>query len=61
MKPLRILVADDHDLVRRGLRALLESHSDWSICIEARTGREAMAKSEELKPEIVILSSQYRN
>ena len=55
MKPLRILVADDHDLMRRGLKSLLESHPGWNICAEAHTGREAVSKSEELKPDIVIL------
>lgn len=55
MKSLRILVADDHDLMRRGLKALLESRPGWSICAEAHTGREAVAKAEELKPDIVIL------
>ena len=55
MKALRILVADDHDLMRRGLKSLLESHPGWSICAEAHTGREAVAKAEELKPDIVIL------
>jgi DNA-binding NarL/FixJ family response regulator len=55
MKTLRILVADDHDLMRRGLKSLLESHPGWSVCAEAHTGREAVAKAEELKPDIVIL------
>jgi DNA-binding NarL/FixJ family response regulator len=55
MKPLRILVADDHDLMRRGLKALLESRPGWTICAEAHTGREAVAKAEELRPDIVIL------
>jgi len=55
MKSLRILIADDHDLMRRGLRALLESHPGWAICAEAHTGREAVAKAEELKPDIAIL------
>jgi len=55
MKALRILIADDHDLMRRGLKSLLESHPGWSICAEAHTGREAVAKAEELKPDIVIL------
>jgi DNA-binding NarL/FixJ family response regulator len=55
MRTLRILVADDHDLMRRGLKALLESHPGWSICAEAHTGREAVAKAEELRPDIVIL------
>ena len=55
MKPLRILIADDHDLVRRGIKALLQSRADWQICGEANTGREAVTKAEELKPDIVIL------
>jgi DNA-binding NarL/FixJ family response regulator len=55
MKPLRILVADDHDLIRRGVKTLLESHSDWEVCAEAKTGREAVTKAEELKPDILIL------
>lgn len=55
MKTLRILIADDHDLMRRGLKSLLESRPGWSICAEAHTGREAVTKAEELKPDIVIL------
>jgi DNA-binding NarL/FixJ family response regulator len=55
MNPLRILIADDHDLVRRGVKALLESHEGWQICGEAKTGREAVTKAEELKPDIAIL------
>ena len=55
MNPLRILIADDHDLMRRGIRGLLESYPGWTICAEAKTGREAVAKAEELKPDIAIL------
>jgi DNA-binding NarL/FixJ family response regulator len=55
MKSLRILIADDHDLMRRGLRTLLESRPGWTICAEASTGREAVAKAEELRPDIVIM------
>jgi DNA-binding NarL/FixJ family response regulator len=55
MKMLRILVADDHDLMRRGVKALLQSHAGWEVCGEAHTGREAVAKAEELKPDVVIL------
>jgi len=54
-KHLRILIADDHDLVRRGLRSLLESHAGWNVCAEARTGQEAVSLAEELKPDIAIL------
>jgi DNA-binding NarL/FixJ family response regulator len=55
MRPLRILIADDHDLMRRGLRALLESRPGWAICGEANTGRDAVSLAEELRPDIVIL------
>jgi DNA-binding NarL/FixJ family response regulator len=55
MKTLRILVADDHDLMRRGIKALLQSRAGWEVCGEAHTGREAVTKAEELKPDIVIL------
>ena len=39
---LRILLADDHSIVRRGLKDLLEAHVGWSVCAEAATGREAV-------------------
>lgn len=55
MKTLRILVADDHDLLRRGLKAILEARSGWEICGEANTGREAVTMAGQLKPDIVIL------
>jgi DNA-binding NarL/FixJ family response regulator len=55
VKTLRILIADDHDLMRRGIKALLQSHAGWEVCGEAHTGREAVSKAEELKPDIVIL------
>ena len=55
MKNLRILIADDHDLLRRGLKALIETHPGWEICGEADSGREAVTKVEELRPDIAIL------
>src|ERR1700734_2329463 len=55
MKTLRILIADDHDLMRRGVKALLQSRAGWEVCGEAHTGREAVSKAEELKPDVVIL------
>ena len=55
MKPLRILVADDHDLMRRGIKTLLQTHAGWEICGEAQTGREAVSRTEELKPDVVVL------
>jgi DNA-binding NarL/FixJ family response regulator len=55
MTNLRILIADDHDLMRRGLKALVESHPGWHVCDEAHTGREAVAKTAQTKPDVVIL------
>src|ERR1700737_833482 len=55
MNLLRILVADDHEIVRRGLVSLLKSHPGWDVCGEARDGREAVEKVKELGPDIVIL------
>lgn len=54
MTALRILVADDHDVVRHGLRSLLESHHEWEVCGEACNGREAVELTNTLQPEIVI-------
>jgi DNA-binding NarL/FixJ family response regulator len=55
MNPLRILIADDHDLFRRGVKALLQSHAGWEICGEARTGSDAVNQAKELMPDVVIL------
>jgi DNA-binding NarL/FixJ family response regulator len=55
MKTLKILIADDHDVVRRGIRSLIESRPEWQVCDEAHSGREAVQKAEERKPDIVVL------
>jgi DNA-binding NarL/FixJ family response regulator len=55
MKTVRILVADDHDIIRRGLKQLLASRVGWEVCGEAKTGREAVALAEQLKPDIVVM------
>jgi DNA-binding NarL/FixJ family response regulator len=52
---LRILIADDHEIIRRGLKALLSSRPGWVICAEAATGREAICKAEEHRPDIVVM------
>ncbi|MGH9642416.1 MAG: response regulator [Terriglobales bacterium] len=52
---LRILLADDHEVVRRGLSVLLRSKPDWEICGEANNGREAVDKTLALHPDVVIL------
>ena len=51
----RILIADDHELMRRGLRGLIESHDEWAVCGEAVEGNEAVRKAEELEPDLVIM------
>src|SRR2546428_13206044 len=55
MSNLRILVADDHDIIRRGLKALLSSRTGWVVCGEAATGREAITLAEQHKPDIVVM------
>ena len=55
MNHLRILVADDHEIVRRGLVSLIKSHPDWEICAEADNGRQAVEKASKSKPDIAIL------
>jgi DNA-binding NarL/FixJ family response regulator len=54
-KKARILLADDHEIVRRGLRNLIEDHPEWSICCEAADGREAVAEAMRGKPDIVVM------
>ena len=53
--PLRILLADDHEIVRRGLRAVLEAQSDWEVTDEAANGFEAVEKAERYKPDVVLM------
>jgi DNA-binding NarL/FixJ family response regulator len=52
---LRILIADDHEVVRSGLRVLLEERPGWQVCGEAATGRAAVAMAKQLVPDIAIL------
>jgi DNA-binding NarL/FixJ family response regulator len=51
----RILVADDHSLMRRRVRELLESQDGWEVCAEAATGREAVALAATKQPDVVVL------
>ena len=55
MPNLRILVADDHEIVRKGLRSLLETRPGWEVCGEASDGWEAVNKAAELHPDVVAL------
>jgi two-component system response regulator NreC len=54
-RSVRILIADDHELVRTGVQKLIERQPGWKICGIAVTGREAVAQAEELQPDIVVL------
>jgi len=52
---VRILIADDHEIVREGVRALIHGIPGWTICGAASTGREAVTMALELKPDVVIM------
>jgi len=51
----RILIADDHDVVRSGLRSILEAHPGWEIVAEAADGKEAIKKALETKPDVAVI------
>jgi DNA-binding NarL/FixJ family response regulator len=51
----RILIADDHEVARRGIRAVLESHPGWEVCGEAKDGRETVELAGKLNPDIILL------
>ena len=55
MGHLRILIADDHEVVRRGLTTLLSSPPGWTVCAEASRGREAVALAAQHRPDIVVM------
>jgi DNA-binding NarL/FixJ family response regulator len=52
---IRILIADDHGLLRKGLRDLLEAHPGWLVCGEAVDGRQLVLRAEELKPDVAVV------
>lgn len=52
---VRILIADDKELVRTGIRMIVEDHEDWALCGEATDGRDAIEKAVELKPDVILL------
>jgi two-component system response regulator NreC len=55
VKPLRILVADDHEVIRHGVRRLVETQPNWEVCGEAFDGRSAVAMAEALQPDVAVL------
>jgi len=55
LSAFRILIADDHEVARKGIRSLLEDHVGWEVCGEARDGREAVEYASKLKPDVLLL------
>jgi DNA-binding NarL/FixJ family response regulator len=55
MESLKLLVADDHEIVRKGVRCLLEAQPGWQVMAEASNGREAVEQAKWLKPDVAIL------
>src|SRR6202022_3543932 len=56
MEPLRVLVADDHEIVRKGLRTLLEAQPGWQVTAEASDGREAVEEDKEGQTDVNVLA-----
>ena len=61
MKPIRILLADDHTVMRRGLRLLLEGQPDFSVVAEAADGREAVERAEAAQPDVAVVDIAMPN
>jgi DNA-binding NarL/FixJ family response regulator len=57
----RILVADDHEVMRLGIRNLLETKPNWRVCAEASDGRDAVEKAIQLRPDIIIMDLTMPN
>ena len=55
MSSFRILIADDHEIVRQGIRAIIESHPGWEVCAEATDGRETLQMVNECNPDLIAL------
>jgi two-component system, NarL family, response regulator NreC len=55
MKPITVILVDDHDVVRTGLRSFLNTQEDVKVVAEARNGEEALLRAEEMKPDLVIM------
>ena len=55
MKPITVILVDDHDVVRTGLRSFLNTQEDVKVVAEARNGEEALLRAEEMKPDLIIM------
>jgi len=61
VKPIRILLADDHTVMRRGLRLLLESQPEFSVVAEASDGRQAVQQAEATQPDVAVMDIAMPN
>ena len=52
---MRVLVVDDHEVVRRGVRSLIQSHSNYEVCGEAVDGQDAVEKAQQLNPDVIVM------
>jgi DNA-binding NarL/FixJ family response regulator len=59
--PARILIADDHEVVRQGVRAILQARPDWEICGEAVDGRDAIRLATQLRPDVIVMDITMPN
>jgi DNA-binding NarL/FixJ family response regulator len=55
VRGLRILIADDHEVARKGIRSILEAHPGWEVCAEAKDGREAVEFATQFKPDVLLI------
>ena len=53
--PMRLLIADDHEIVRSGLRTVLETQPGWTVVAEASDGRDAVAKAKQFRPHVAVM------
>jgi two-component system response regulator DevR len=60
-EPIHVLIADDHDLVRSGLRSALRGHDDLSVVAEARDGLEAVREAKRVRPDLVVMDVRMPN
>jgi DNA-binding NarL/FixJ family response regulator len=58
---MRILIADDHEMIRRGVRSLLEETSQYHVCGEAADGQDAIEKARQLKPDLILMDISMPN
>jgi DNA-binding NarL/FixJ family response regulator len=58
---MRVMLVDDHEIVRQGIRSLIETNPDWTICAEASDGQAALKAIEEVQPDLIVLDVSMPN